>query len=399
MLYRLIIAVLWPMLLFMRLLRGERLPDLAERLGRATGRGPVIWLHGASNGEVTSARWLVERLRQARPGVPVLVTCNTLTARALVRSWQMPGVTAALAPVDAGFAVAGFLRRWQPLALISLEGEMWPNRFAACGAAGVPVVMLGARMSARSFRVWQRFGGLAAACLGQVRYASAQDVASRQRLGNLGLPAAAVGPEFDLKAQAVASLPAPQTLPRPQRAGWLLAASTHAGEDEVVLDAFAASGLAHLILAPRHPSRADAIAAQLQRRGLTYQRRSAGGSPGGARVLLADTMGEMEAWYARCGSCVIGGTLVDKGGHTPWEPARHGCALLHGPSVWNFAAPFAALDAAGAAIPVTAQSLAAALAGLDAATQDRLAVAATAVLQATGDANTLFKVILTHSRV
>ena len=399
MLYRLIIALVWPFLMLARLGRGESWGDVHERLGGASAAGPVLWLHGASNGEVASARWLVARLRQARPGLPVLVTCNTVTARAMVQGWQMPGVTAALAPVDAGFAVARFLRRWQPVVLISLEGEVWPNRFAACAAAGVPIVMLGARMSAGSYRGWRRFGGLAAAALAGVRYASAQDAASRQRLRDLGLPEAALGPDFDLKAQAVACLPVPLTLPRPERAGWLLAASTHDGEDAAIVDAFAASGFEHLILAPRHPARGDAIAALLARRGLSFQRRSTGGNPGGARVLLADTMGEMEAWYARCGSCVIGGTLVDKGGHTPWEPARHGCVLLHGPSVWNFAAPFAALDAAGAAIPVTAQSLGAALAGLDAATQDRMAAAAMAVLQATGDADRLFHAILTHSRV
>ena len=399
MLYRLIIALVWPFLMLARLGRGESWGDVQERLGGASAAGPVLWLHGASNGEVGSARWLVARLRQARPGLPVLVTCNTVTARAMVQGWQMPGVTAALAPVDAGFAVARFLRRWQPVALISLEGEVWPNRFAACAAAGVPIVMLGARMSAGSYRGWRRFGGLAAAALAGVRYASAQDAASRQRLRDLGLPPAALGPDFDLKAQAVACLPVPLTLPRPERAGWLLAASTHDGEDAAIVDVFAASGFEHLILAPRHPARGDAIAALLARRGLSFQRRSTGGNPGGARVLLADTMGEMEAWYARCGSCVIGGTLVDKGGHTPWEPARHGCVLLHGPSVWNFAAPFAALDAAGAAIPVTAQSLGAALAGLDAATQDRMAAAAMAVLQATGDADRLFHAILTHSRV
>ena len=357
MIYRTILALVWPFVMLARLLHGEGWADLSERLGRSAGTGPVLWLHGASNGEVASARWLIERLRAARPDVPVLVTCNTLTARAMVRGWQMPGVAAVLAPVDTGFAVAGFLRRWRPVALISLEGEMWPTRFRACAAADVPVLMLGARMSQRSFRVWRRFRGLAAASLAGVRFASAQDAGSRQRLCDLGLPQAACGPEFDLKAQAVANLPPPQTLARADRANWLLAASTHDGEDEAVLDAFVASGLAHLILAPRHPSRGDAIAALLQRRGLAFQRRSQGGVPGGATVLLADTMGEMDLWYARCGICLIGGTFADKGGHTPWEPARHGCALLHGPSTWNFAAPFAALDAAGAALPVTPADL------------------------------------------
>ena len=99
MLYRLIIALVWPFLMLARLGRGESWGDVQERLGGASAAGPVLWLHGASNGEVASARWLVARLRQARPGVPVLVTCNTLTARAMVQGWQMLGVTAALAPV------------------------------------------------------------------------------------------------------------------------------------------------------------------------------------------------------------------------------------------------------------------------------------------------------------
>ena len=259
--------------------------------------------------------------------------------------------------------------------------------------------MLGARMSERSFGVWRRFGGLAAASLGRVAHASAQDAGSRRRLVALGLPEAVCGPDFDLKAHAVASLPVPDALPRSQRAGWLLAASTHEGEDEAVVAGFVASGLGHLILAPRHPRRGDALAALLQRRGLSFARRSTGGTPEEAQVLLADTMGEMDLWYARCGICLIGGTLVDKGGHTPWEPARHGCALLHGPSTWNFAAPFAALDAAEAALPVTAGTLAATLAGLTGEVQDRMATSARAILRASGDEKLLFQAILTHSRL
>ncbi len=403
--YRLIIALVWPLVLLSRLARGEGAADLAQRLGRG-GAGPVVWLHGASNGEVTSARWLVERLRGARPDLAVLVTCNTLTARALVEGWQMPGVIAALAPLDTGFAVAAFLRQWRPRALMSLEGEIWPNRFAACAAAQVPILMLGARMSARAHRRWRRIGGLVGAALKQVSYASAQDEGSRRRLVDLGLPKAALGPDFDLKAQAAASLPSLTPLPRPEREAWLLAASTHDGEEEIVLDAFAASGLSHLILAPRHPRRGAAIAALLTRRGIAFQRRSAGGQAGGqtggqaggARVLLADTLGEMDLWYARCGICLIGGTFADKGGHTPWEPVRHGCALLHGPSVGNFAPGFAALDTQGAAVAVTGASLAAALDGLDGATQDRMAASARGLLREMADADVLFGSILWHLR-
>lgn len=396
-LYPLIMALVLPFVLARALWRGETRRDIGERLGllpKAVA-AQTLWLHGASNGELTSARWVVADLLAAHPDLTVLVTSNTVTGRRLVQSWQIPRVTAALAPLDSLFATRRLLRRWHPGGLISLEGEIWPQRMATCAALAVPVVMLGARMSARSARGWQRFGRLAATALGQVRYASAQDALSRAHLVGLGLRTTALGPDFDLKAEAVARMPRPDPLPRASRAGWLLAASTHEGEEAALMDAFAASGLSHLILAPRHPTRAPAIAALLSDRGLGFARRSQGAEPGAAQVLLADTLGEMDQWYARCGICLIGGTLVDKGGHTPWEPARHGCALLHGPSTWNFTRAFAALNAAGGALPISAATLGETLRGLDGPAQDRLAAAASQVLRADGHADTIIVEITT----
>ena len=398
-LYRLIMAVLLPVLLARALWRGEGRADLAERLGFVPKVRANLWLHGASNGELASARWVIEGLLAARPALRIGVTCNTLSARQMVQGWHNPRVTVALAPLDSAFATRRLLQRWQPRALISLEAELWPARIAACTAKDVPVLMLGARMSARSARGWARVPALAAAALAQVRFASAQDALSRENLARLGLPRAAIAPDFDLKAHAIASLPTPEPLPRAARAGWLLAASTHEGEDAAIVNAFAASGFAHLILAPRHPARAPAIAALLTARGLTFALRSNGAGPGTARVLLADTLGEMDRWYALCGACIVGGTLVNKGGHTPWEPIRHGCAILHGPSTANFAAAYAALDAAGAALPVTPATLPTALAPLDGPAQDRLASAAAPLLQASGDPTALLARLFTISRL
>jgi 3-deoxy-D-manno-octulosonic-acid transferase len=376
MVYALILALIWPVLVLLCLARGESLGDVAERLGRGAGKGPALWLHGASNGELASARWLIEALQAARPGLRLVVTANTVTGRALVRGWALPGVTAVLAPMDTGLALRAFLARWRPLGLISLEGEIWPNRLAHLAAAGLPVAMLGARMSAGSAGGWGRFPRLIGRALGGVQLASAQDAASRVRLQALGLPAAAWIADCDLKSVAWARATRPPRRPRAERAGTLLAASTHEGEEEIVLDGFAASGLQALILAPRHAVRGDAVAGLLTARGLEFARRSAGAEPGDTPIFLADTMGEMDLWYASAGICVVGGTFTDRGGHTPWEPAAHGCALVHGPDVANFAAPFAALDAAGGAVAVTALGLGAALAGLDGAAQERMAAAA-----------------------
>ncbi len=397
--YRLIMAFALPFLLPWQL-RGPA-GTVAERLGltRPTTPGPSLWLHGASNGELTSARWLLERLIAARPGLQVLVTCNSATARAMVRGWSIPGTTAAFAPIDTAFATQRLLRRWQPRALISLEAELWPARLAACTAAKTPVILLGARMSARSYKRWSLIRPLAKAALQFVIYASAQDIASRDHLTRLGLPHSAFGPDFDLKAQAIAALPPVTPRPRNTRARWLLAASTHEGEEAAILDAFAnAPNFTHLIIAPRHPRRAAEIAALIAARKLPFTQRSTGALPT-TTVFLADTMGEMDLWYAQCGACIIGGTFAAKGGHSPWEPVRHASAILHGPSTGNFATGFAALDAAEAALPATQDTLAQALVQLDAARQDRISLAATACFPANGTPDALLAQLLTHSRL
>nr|WP_152825115.1 glycosyltransferase N-terminal domain-containing protein [Fertoeibacter niger] len=395
-------ALALPLLLagwLVRYLRGRAVPgELAERLGRG-GNGPVLWLHGASHGEITSARWLVGAVMAAHPGLAVLITCNNPTARAMVQGWGLPGVQAALAPWDTRGAVARFLRHWQPRAMIVIENELWPERLAACAAAGVPVIAIGARMSAGSARNWARLApGLMRRMLGSLTFATAQDAASETRLVALGLPPERLGPRLMLKAQAGHAQPVTATAPV-ARHRCLLAASTHEGEEEAVLHAFRqardAGAFDLLILAPRHPARAPAIAALVAASGLPMAQRSLGQMPqAGTAVYLADTFGEMPLWYAMAGVTFIGGTFADKGGHTPFEPAAQGSALLHGPSVFNFAEVFVALDAAGGALAVAdAASLGAALCTLDAEAQARMAKSARSALPAMGDTAPLLAAI------
>lgn len=377
---------------------------LAERLGHGTapgGSGPegkTLWLHGASNGELASARWVIEALLAARPGMAILVTCNTTTARAMVQGWALPGVTAAFAPLDLGRPLRRLLARWHPEALITVEGEIYPRRFAACAAAGVPLVLIGARMSERSFRGWKELQPVMERALGAVSLASAQDEASARRLQALGLRAGVMTALCDLKAVAIGTLPAPDLPPRAARARRLLAASTHEGEEEIVLEAFlsARAQFDQLILALRHPRRGVEVAALVQARGLSLARRSAGAELGAAEVLLADTMGEMDLWYAASGACFVGGSFARRGGHTPWEPARFGAAILHGTSVENFAAPYAALDAAGGALTLADPGdLGPALQGLDAPAQEAMAARAAQSLRSTGSGQDLIHDILT----
>ncbi|MBV0892934.1 3-deoxy-D-manno-octulosonic acid transferase [Paracoccus sp. Z118] len=318
-----------------------------------------IWIHGASVGELTSARRIVAALARERP---VIVTANTITGRAVVRDWGLP---ARLAPLDVPGAVGRFMDRYRPAVMVTVENEIWPSRAAAARARGVGQVVVGARLSERSAARWAKARALIGPVLAGLDALSAQDEGSEARLVALGLPPAALMPRLQLKLLDPAATPAPPDSAA-RDATWL-AASTHAGEDELVLDAFLSAraevpGL-RLILAPRHPQRGDAVAALIAARGLAVARRSAGDDLA-APVLLVDVLGEMGRWYDAAGICLTGGSLVDHGGHTPWEPAGHGCAILHGPHVGNAAADYAALDAAGAALRTEAGDLAVTVARL-----------------------------------
>ena len=400
-LYRLLLSLAFPVLLLRLLLRrlrgAETAQALAERLGRGTlprPKGPLIWLHGASNGEVTSARGLIAALRQARPEVTLLISTNTATAYAMVSGWDLPGVVPVQAPLDHRGVLARFFAHWRPDLLVVIENEFWPNRLAMAGARGLPVVLVGARISARSARRWARLPGIAPA-IRALSWVSPQDTASAAGFAALGVTADRIGPVLDLKA-AAPLVPGPlpgdharfaALLPR---AKTILAASTHPGEDEIVLEAFdharAQDPALRLILAPRHPDRGDRLAALIAARGLPFNRRSAGEAPQNP-VYLADTLGEMPLWYALAGITFVGGSLVAKGGHTPFEPAAWHSALIHGPDDANFRAAYGALHRAAAADRVhDAADLAEAILRLsaDPALQARRAAAAHAALAALG---------------
>lgn len=387
-LYQIFMALLLPVLVAQALLTGGR-RSLRERLGLVASPrpGPRLWLHGASNGELTSARAVLGAVLEARPGLSVLVTCNSLTGRDLVEGWALPGVTAALAPMDTAGASARLLDRFLPQALVIIENELWPSRIAAAHRRGVQVLVIGARLSQRSAARWALWPGLIGGALGQIDWLSPQDGASAARFLRLGLTPESLGPTVTLKAAARpgAALPAPFAPPA-ARGKILLAASTHPGEEAPVLAAFAQArgngGPDFLILAPRHARRGDEVAALITAAGLTFARRSLAQVPGpDTAVYLADSMGEMAHWYAMAGICLVGGSFADLGGHTPFEPAQHGCALLHGPYVANFAPQFAALGRAGGALALTGTAgLAPALAALTPARQATLASAAKAAL-------------------
>ena len=372
--YRLFLTIVAPIAALFALrqvLRGkETLADIRERFGAglsalAPHSGPTLWVHGASNGELTGGRALIEDALKRDPNRAIIVTVNSVSARKLVRSWGMERVTVRLAPLDYHACVKAFIAQTQPEALLTIENEIWPNRFVACAQRGIPVLVVGARMSQKTLRFWQKnaalLKGVSQQTLAAISALAPQDQASQNRYVTLGLQPERILPMFNLKSgvemKASAPAKAAQLPDSFQRSMTVLAASTHEGEDDSILDGFARARAAHpdlkLILAPRHPVRAADICALARARDLNVAQRSTGASAAQADVYVADTLGEMPLWYEVSGYTFVGGSLVDNGGHTPFEPAQFGSVILHGPYVSNHNDAYEALHAADAALRIT----------------------------------------------
>ncbi|HEY8873505.1 MAG TPA: 3-deoxy-D-manno-octulosonic acid transferase [Stellaceae bacterium] len=339
---------------------------LGERIGIASASrppAPLVWVHAASVGESSSVLALIERILADRPEIEILMTTGTVAAARLVQPRLPQRARHQFVPVDVPRAVERFLDHWHPDLAIWVESELWPNLVLATHRRGIPMLLANARLSAGSLARWRVLPGLVHPVLRAFALALAQDDVQAERFRQLGArPVASVG---DLKAAAapLAADPAVLEALRSQigaRPVWL-AASTHQGEEEIAAGAHLRIARDHrgvspgllTIVAPRHPVRGPAIAEMLTARGLRVARRSRGERiAGDTDIYLADTLGELGVFFRLAGIAFIGGSLVRKGGHNPFEAARLGCAVLHGPDMSNCAAMAGALDDAGAALTV-----------------------------------------------
>ena len=364
--YRIFLLLFAPVLtlrLAARLMSGnETLAGLKERLAiyPAPFSGvPVIWLHGASNGELTAARRLIERIGKDIPRYPVLLTCSTVSARDMVSGWGMKNVAIRLAPLDYPNVLRRFLRRNRPVVSIVLENELWPMRMVLTHTRSIPLLMIGARISERSAHRWRFFRALLRRMITSITALAPMDMQNAKRFMGLGLEKERLLAPVNLKASVQMSKPDANELARLSRVfDWphtILAASTHEGEDEIILEAFKkarkmAPGL-HMIIAPRHPGRGAAIADLARKAGLSTSRRSCDGVPAQAPdVYVADTLGEMSLFYSLASRTVLGGSFVPKGGHSPLEAAQFATRILHGPDTSNHHEAYKALASQKAAI-------------------------------------------------
>ncbi|MBS7539650.1 3-deoxy-D-manno-octulosonic acid transferase [Ancylobacter lacus] len=328
-----------------RVRRGKEDPArLRERFGIASAprpRGPLVWVHGASVGEVIAVLPLLDRLRGR--GFEVLLTSGTVTSARLAASRLPPGIVHQFVPLDAPAFLRRFLGHWRPNLVLLVESELWPTLLVEVNARGIPLLLVNARMSARSFERWQKTPRSVRALLSRVDLCLAQAREDGDRLARLGAPRVSV--TGNLKFDAPPPPVAEDALAALRRAigtrPVFLAASTHPGEEEAVLAAHARlrATMPELltIVAPRHPERGADVVRAATEAGLPAVLRSDGYLPDrGTQIYVADTIGELGLFYRVAPLAFIGGSLVRHGGQNPIEPIRLGCAVVHGPHVMNF---------------------------------------------------------------
>jgi 3-deoxy-D-manno-octulosonic-acid transferase len=391
-------APLAPILLARRLKRGkENGARIAERRGNSARRRPdgaLIWLHAASVGELISALPLIERI--AHNQINILVTSGTVTSSELAGQRLPPGVAHQFLPLDAPRFMRRFLDRWQPDLALFVESDLWPNMMIETSRRGVPMILINGRLSENSVRRWRNLPKTIANLLGRFDLCLARTTTDAAHLSELGAtrvittgnlkldvpPPPADAGKLKSLSDAIAGRPV------------IAAASTHAGEDAMVIEAHGRlrgnfPGLL-TVIAPRHPERGPDIVDIAQSNGLNAALRSRGEMPTSETdIYVADTMGELGLIYRLALAVFMGGSLVRHGGQNPIEPAKLGAAILHGPHVWNFTEIYDALDRARGAEPVG--DVARLTAGLavflnDAAARRRTTEAARATVEALGGA-------------
>ncbi|WP_064117166.1 lipid IV(A) 3-deoxy-D-manno-octulosonic acid transferase [Pseudomonas fluorescens] len=348
-------------------LRARKAPAYAKRIGERFSYGmPTlqpggIWVHAVSVGESIAAAPMIRALLQRYPQLPITVTCMTPTGSERIQALfaNESRIQHCYLPYDLPCAAARFLDRAQPKLAVIMETELWPNHIHQCAKRGIPVALANGRLSERSARGYGRFGKLTAPMLAEMSLFAVQTETEAQRFRDLGARPETVevtgSIKFDLTIdpqllQRAADLRGQwQALERPV---WI-AASTHEGEDEVVLDAHRRLLANHpdalLILVPRHPERFNSVFELCQREGLATVRRSTGADVDAqTSVLLGDTMGELLFLYALADSAFVGGSLVANGGHNLLEPAALAKPVISGPHLFNFLDIAAQLREAGA---------------------------------------------------
>jgi 3-deoxy-D-manno-octulosonic-acid transferase len=387
------LLVLIPHFLYQALAHGKYLEGLRQRLGSLSpiaGDRPVIWLHCVSVGETQAARPLVDRLRKQFPDHALVVSTITRTGQKLAHDvFARQADDVFYFPFDWRWSARRALRTINPSVVLLMETELWPNFLRECRSRDIPVALVNGRISRQSYRRYSLIKWFLRRVLESVTVAVMQSEADARRLQDLGMRGDRIRTAGNLKFDAgVVPAAAEKTAEIRERFGLhgdvplILAASTHAPEEKILLDTFKnISSSAHvprsqhtgpappmrLMLAPRHPERFTEVASLVQNSGMSWARRTNAANTGDthASVILLDTIGELPATYALATVVFVGGSIVDRGGHNVLEPAAAGVPVVTGAHTHNFNAIVSLMNEAGALVqlpPVEGDAVSAELA-------------------------------------
>jgi 3-deoxy-D-manno-octulosonic-acid transferase len=347
-----------PALINRRLKKGKEDPArVDERRGISEDirpHGPLVWIHGASVGEVMAAAALIERLRALH--MRILLTSGTVTSAAIVAKRFPADIIHQYVPYDSPRYVARFLDHWRPSLALFIESDLWPNLILSSAARRLPMVLINGRMSHRSFPRWRRMAGTISALLGRFDICLAQSEIDAERFAALGSRNVVTTGNLKLDVPAPPADPAKleRLLTMTRGRPIIVAASTHPGEESILLEAhrtlarFFPSLLT--VIVPRHPHRGEAIARTIPAARLHVALRSREELPTATTdIYVADTMGELGLFYRLAPIVFMGGSLIEHGGQNPIEAVKLGASIVHGPHIFNFSDIYDALDSAGGA--------------------------------------------------
>lgn len=354
-LYTLLLYCLTPLILLKLWLRGRKSPEYRQRWGERFGLIPdfaarhavrPLWIHSVSLGETVAITPLVEQLLAQYPEQPIIMTTMTPTGSERVRAQFGGRVMHVYCPYDLPDVLSRFHNRVKPSCCVIVETELWPNLIHSCASRNVPVLVANARLSARSAKGYQRFAWLTRPMLRDISCIAAQNPVDGQRFVDIGLDPKQLEVTGSIKFDITPPQGDEEEIQQ-LRSAWgvdrpvLIAASTHDDEEQQLIGLYKAlqdSGPELLlILVPRHPERFVEVYNQCLRAGLKTSRRSLREPPAAdINVYLGDTMGDMMKLYGAADIAFVGGSLIERGGHNPLEPAVLGKPVLMGSHLFNF---------------------------------------------------------------
>jgi 3-deoxy-D-manno-octulosonic-acid transferase len=349
------IVPLTPALINRRLKQGKEDPArIGERRGVSLGvrpPGPLVWIHGASVGEVLAAAALIEKLRALN--FRILLTSGTVTSAAIVAKRFPADIIHQYVPYDSPRYVARFLDHWRPSLALFVESDLWPNLILSSAARRLPMVLINGRMSQRSFPRWRRMAGTISAILGRFDVCLAQSQVDAERFAALGSRNVVTtgNLKLDVPAPPADAAKLERLMAVTRGRPIIVAASTHPGEEDILLEVhrtltgFFPSLLS--VVVPRHADRGESIARMIAASGQQVALRSREELPTAKTdIYVADTMGELGLFYRLAPIVFMGGSLVEHGGQNPIEAIKLGASIVHGPHVFNFTDVYEALDSA-----------------------------------------------------